>query len=69
MERAEWLLLMNVKCKLLAMAGGFTRAGEHLKRLSSAEGCFVALRTVLRLFGSVARACLVIPEKVSRPFG
>jgi hypothetical protein len=26
MERAEWLLLMNIKCKLLAMAGGFTRA-------------------------------------------
>jgi hypothetical protein len=26
MERAEWLLLMNVKCKLLAMAGGFTMA-------------------------------------------
>jgi hypothetical protein len=24
MERAEWLLLMNIKCKLLAMAGGFT---------------------------------------------
>ena len=26
MERAEWLLLMNTKCKLLAMAGDFTRA-------------------------------------------
>ena len=26
LERAEWLLLMNIKCKLLAMAGGFTRA-------------------------------------------
>ena len=26
MERAEWLLLMNIKCKLLAMAGGFTGA-------------------------------------------
>ena len=26
MERVEWLLLMNIKCKLLAMAGGFTRA-------------------------------------------
>jgi hypothetical protein len=26
MERAEWLLLMNIKCKLLAMAGGFTSA-------------------------------------------
>jgi hypothetical protein len=26
MERAEWLLLMDVKCKLLAMAGGSTRA-------------------------------------------
>jgi hypothetical protein len=26
MERAEWLLLMNVKCKLLAMVGGFIGA-------------------------------------------
>jgi hypothetical protein len=26
MERAEWLLLMNIKCKLLAMEGDFTRA-------------------------------------------
>ena len=26
MERAEWLLLINVKCKLLAMAGGFSGA-------------------------------------------
>jgi len=26
MERAEWLLLMNTKCKLLAMEGHFTRA-------------------------------------------
>ena len=26
LERAEWLLLMNIKCKLLAMAGGFTGA-------------------------------------------
>jgi hypothetical protein len=26
MERAEWLLLMNIKCKLLATAGGFTSA-------------------------------------------
>jgi len=26
MERAEWLLLMNVKRKLLAMAGDFTGA-------------------------------------------
>jgi hypothetical protein len=26
MERAEWLLLMNVKCKLVAMGGGFTVA-------------------------------------------
>jgi hypothetical protein len=26
MERAEWLLLMNVKCKLLAMGCGFTMA-------------------------------------------
>jgi hypothetical protein len=26
MKLAEWLLLMNIKCKLLAMAGGFTRA-------------------------------------------
>lgn len=26
MERAEWHLLMNVKFKLLAMAGGFARA-------------------------------------------
>jgi hypothetical protein len=26
MERAEWLRLMNVKCKLLAMGDGFTRA-------------------------------------------
>jgi len=25
---------MNIKCKLLAMAGGFTRAREHLKKLS-----------------------------------
>ncbi len=34
MERAEWLLLMNVKRKLLAMAGGFARGREHLKKLS-----------------------------------
>jgi hypothetical protein len=34
MERAEWLLSMNVKRNLLATAGGFTRAGEHLKKLS-----------------------------------
>jgi hypothetical protein len=33
MERAEWLLLVNIKCKLLAMAGGLTMAGEHLKKL------------------------------------
>jgi hypothetical protein len=46
MERAEWLLLMNVKCKLLAMAGGFTRGREHLKKclerkavLSHSEQC------------------------------
>jgi hypothetical protein len=32
MERAEWLLLINIKCKLLAMAGGFTRAPEHLMK-------------------------------------
>jgi hypothetical protein len=25
MERAEWRPLMNVRCKLLAMGGGFTR--------------------------------------------
>ena len=31
MERAQWLLLMNIRCKPLAMAGGFTRAREHLK--------------------------------------
>jgi hypothetical protein len=29
MERAEWLLLMNVKCKLLAMGGGFP--GQYRK--------------------------------------
>jgi hypothetical protein len=34
MERAERLLLMNIKCKLQAMASGFTRAREHLKKLS-----------------------------------
>jgi hypothetical protein len=34
MERAEWLLLMKIKCKLLVPAGGFTGAREHLKRLS-----------------------------------
>ena len=46
MERVEWLRLMNVKCKLLAMAGGFTRAPEHLKKclerkavLSHSEQC------------------------------
>jgi hypothetical protein len=26
MERAEWLLLMNVECKLLAMGSDFTTA-------------------------------------------
>jgi hypothetical protein len=34
MERAEWLFLMDVKSTLLAMAGGLTRAREHLKQLS-----------------------------------
>jgi hypothetical protein len=31
MERAEWLILMNIKCKLLAMADGFKRcmADQH----------------------------------------
>jgi hypothetical protein len=26
MERAEWLLSMNIRCKLLAMEGDFTQA-------------------------------------------
>ncbi len=26
MERAEWLLIINVKCNLLAIARGFTKA-------------------------------------------
>jgi hypothetical protein len=34
MERAEWLFWMNVERKLLAMADGFTRAREHLKKSS-----------------------------------
>jgi hypothetical protein len=63
MERAEWLLIMNVKCKLLAMADGFTGAREHLKKLCCAEGCSFAFKTVPELLGSAARSCLVIPEK------
>ena len=64
MERAEWFVLMEVKCKLLAMEGGFIRAREHLKKWLERKAVLSFSKQCLRLFGSAASACLVIAESL-----
>jgi len=66
MERAEWLLLMSIKCKLLAMEGDFTRAiKEGLTNYSGINLCFLILSCLI-FESSVERG---IPSFAAAPSG